>query len=379
MVTYAMTFLYALHYAIPLYATSSYLHIYFNSLTISILYALGSLFAIFISLRIAKSIKQFHTYPFAFAITIGEILAIALFGLTKNTFLLPILFILHFILQTLLYVCLNIFIESFSAHAKIGSIRGLFLAILNLGILISPMIGGFLLSLFSFTTLYLVAASLLIPYLYFLHHYLKHIKEPAYHQVHIFQAFKKVFKNKNLRAAAVAEFVVSAFYAVMIIYSPLYLTTLGIPLAVYMGIILPLALVPLVVLPYELGLLADRKFGEKEMLILGTVMLTVSVFLFVITSTKDIRVWIGILLLSRIGVSFAETMAFSYYFKKVDSEDPSLTALFVNMQGVATVIVTSVGILIAPFLTNRPQLIFVILGCGILYSISYMLPMKDTR
>ena len=136
---------------------------------------------------------------------------------------------------------------------------------------------------------------------------------------------------------------------------------------------------PLVILPYELGLLADKKFGEKEMLIIGLLILTITTFICVIITTKDIRVWTLLLLISRIGASFVETMAFSTYFKKTDVQDPSLTALFINMNGVGTLIVGTTGVIVAPFLGERPQLMFIILGCAILWSISYALPMRDTR
>ncbi len=379
LVTYAMTFLYALHYAIPLYATSSYLHSYFGSSHVSAIYVAGSLLALIASLSLSKSIKRFHTYNFTFGIALAEIVTVIIFGHTNNPYLLPVLFTIHYVLQILLFICLNIFIESFSAHAKVGSIRGLFLAILSFGILISPMIGGTILKISSFSILYTVAALTLVPYLYFLYKFLHHVREPAYHSLEIFSTLKKVLKDKNLRAALIAELVVHSFYAVMIIYSPLYLATLGIPLTTYLTIILPLALLPLVILPYELGLLADRKFGEKEMLIIGLLILTVTTFLCVIVTSQDVRVWVLILLTSRIGASFVETMAFSYYFKKADKQDPSLTALFINMHGVGTLLVATVGVLVAPFLVERPQLMFVILGCAIVWSIAYVLPMKDTR
>lgn len=378
-VTYLMTFLYALHYAIPVYATSSYLHMYFSSSIVSATYVIGSILALFASISIAKSMKRFHTYRFTLGVAFLEMIVVALFGITENHYLLPVFFICHFVLQTLLYITLNVFIESFSAHAKIGSIRGLFLAILNMGILISPLIGGLILTYYSFTVLYVVAALILVPYLFLVQKYLSHVTEPAYHTVNLIDALRQGIRNKNLRAALVAELVVQSFYAVMIIYSPLYLATLGIPLTTYLTIILPIALLPLVVLPYELGLLADRKFGEKEMLIIGLLILVVTTFICVIISTPEVRVWAFVLLLSRIGASFVETMAFSYYFKKIGPEDPSLTALFINMHAVATITVGTVGIIVAPFLVMRPQLMFIILGCAILWSISYVLPMRDTR
>ncbi len=379
LVTYMMTFLFALHYAIPVYATSSYLHKYFNSSIVSAIYMVGSIMALIASINIARSVKKFHTYGFTFGVVLAEIVIITIFGHTQNIYLLPIFFITHFVLQVLLNISLNIFIENFTIHAKVGSVRGLFLAVFNLAVLISPFIGGTILKYYSFATLYTVAACMLIPYLFFLHKYLKHMREPAYHQVDLFGAAKVAFKNKNLRAAVIGELVVSSFYATMVIYSPLYLTALGIPLTSYMMVVLPLALIPLVVLPYELGYLADKKFGEKEMLIIGLLILTVTTFLFVVISTTALWVWILLLFVSRIGASFVETMSFSYYFKKVGAEDPSLTALFINMQGMGMLLVGTVGVIVAPFLTDRPQLMFVILGCAILWSISYILPMKDTR
>ena len=165
----------------------------------------------------------------------------------------------------------------------------------------------------------------------------------------------------------------------MIIYSPLYLATIGINLTVYLTVIIPFALIPLVVLPYELGYLADKKYGEKELLIAGLLILAVTTFLVVIVRSPNVAVWIVILLSSRIGAACVETMAFAYYFKKVGPEDASLTALFTNTLSFATISVGALGILIAPFLVERPQLIFIILGCAILWSVWYVAPMRDTR
>jgi MFS family permease len=346
---------------------------------VSAIYGVGSFLSLLASINIAKQIKKFHTYEFTFAIIIAEMVSVILFAYSQNPYLIAAYFIIHFVTQTLMFVTLNIFIESFSVHAKVGSIRGLFLAVLNLGILISPAIGGVILKISTFTILYVVATLLLLPYLYYMHKYLSHIKEPAYHEINLLEAATKALRNQNLRAALIGEFIVQAFYAVMIIYSPIYLTSIGVSLVDYLTIILPLALLPLVILPYELGFLADRKYGEKEMLISGLLVLAVATFACVILQTIDIRVWVLVLLTSRVGAAFVETMSFSYYFKKVDKEDPSLTALFINMQGLATLVVGATGVIVAPFLITRPQLMFIILGCAILWSISPALRMRDTR
>lgn len=377
-VSYLLTLLYALHYGIPLYATSSYLHEYFSSSTVGLLYMLGSIAALIGSMSVSKYIRKFHTYGFTMSLVIAEIVITVLFGITKNIYLIGPFYVVHLLLQTLLYVCLNVFIESFSKHSETGSIRGLFLMLLNIGILISPIIGGAILSVSSFATLYIVASCMLIPFIFLVRIYLYHVEEPAYETVDMLGAFRQAWGNKNVRSALVAEFTVQCFYAVMIIYSPIYLATIGIGLPIYMTLIMPFALIPLVVLPYELGYLADTKYGEKELMIGGLLILAVSVFLCVIVTSSNPTVWILILLLSRVGAAFVETMAFTYYFKKVGPEDASLTALFSNTLSFATIVIGGLGILIGPLLVDRPQLMFVLLGCVILWSISYVIPMKDT-
>ncbi|MDB5260188.1 MAG: major facilitator superfamily transporter [Candidatus Nomurabacteria bacterium] len=340
---------------------------------------LASIVALIAAIYFSKYIKRFHTYTFTFGLVILEMLAMLAMATTNSAIFIGIFFVVHFLLQSLLYVCLNIFVESFSHHAETGSIRGLFLVILNMGILVSPVIGGALLKIGSFEILYIVTSLTLIPFLYFLHKYLSHIKEPAYHSVDLFWAIRQVSRNTNLKGALIAMFIVQSFYAVMIIYSPIYLVTLGIPLTTYLSFILPLALVPLVLLPYEVGVLADTKYGEKEIMITGLCILAITAFMCVIITSNDPRVWIGILVVSRIGAALVETMAYTYFFKKIKSTDSSLNALFNNAGIFATIFIGAVGILISPFLIDRPQLMFLVLGGVILWGISYVLPIKDTR
>jgi len=174
-------------------------------------------------------------------------------------------------------------------------------------------------------------------------------------------------------------FTVEAFYAVMIIYSPIYLATLGIPLTTYLSYILPIALIPLVLLPYEIGFLADSKHGEKNILIVGLLIMAVTTFLCVIVTSSNPLVWAMLLLVSRIGTSLAETMSHTYFFKKIGPEDASLTALFMNIRGVAIILVGGVGFVFAPLLTEQPQLMFIILGCVILWGISNVLTLKTNH
>jgi protein-disulfide isomerase len=179
--------------------------------------------------------------------------------------------------------------------------------------------------------------------------------------------------------ALVAMFLLESFYAVMVIYSPIYITSLGIPLAVYLSVIMPIALIPLILLPYELGRLADKRYGEKEILIIGLLVMVLSLLAIIVTESSNVLVWVGILLFSRIGAACTETMIFTYFFKKVDAEDVSLTALFGNIRSLATISIAALGVLVSPILVSYPGLMFLLLALMILYGITYIIPIKDTR
>lgn len=271
------------------------------------------------------------------------------------------------------------FIENLSPHAETGMIRGMFLTLLSLGILISPFIGASLLSHGGYTELYVVSAIMLMPFVYFLKRYFEHMPDPVYRSLDMVQAGRRAFANVNLRGALVSILLLECFYAVMVIYSPLYLQSIGVPLTTYLSVILPIALIPFVIMPYELGIIADNKLGEKELLILGLIIMAITTMSIVVISTTNTIIWAGILITSRIGASCVETMAFTYYFKKINNHDASLVALISNMRSVAIVIVGFMGVIMAPLMVNYPGIIFIILGLALLFGVTYVIPIKDTK
>lgn len=377
--TFIMTILYAFHYGIPLYASSSFLHQYFGSSNISAIYMIGSIFTLLVSIHFTKYLHRFHTYNFTLMVVIAEILTTLAFALTKNTWIVLFFFTIHFCLSTLIYIIISMFIENLSPHAETGMIRGMFLTLLSLGILISPFIGASLLSHGGYTELYVVSAIMLMPFVYFLKRYFEHMPDPVYRSLDMVQAGRRAFANVNLRGALVSILLLECFYAVMVIYSPLYLQSIGVPLTTYLSVILPIALIPFVIMPYELGIIADNKLGEKELLILGLIIMAITTMSIVVISTTNTIIWAGILITSRIGASCVETMAFTYYFKKINNHDASLVALISNMRSVAIVIVGFMGVIMAPLMVNYPGIIFIILGLALLFGVTYVIPIKDTK
>ncbi len=379
--TLLLTVLYALHYGLPLYATSTFLkQAGFGTPMVSLLYGVSSLLTLVFSNHIAKYLKSYHSYQFTFAIIFAKIMATIAMVTTENIWFVGVFFILHFVLNSIIFVLLNIFVENFTPKHKTGIVRGLFLTLFNICIMVSPLLGGLILQSGGFKTLYISASLLLLPGFYLLHHYLKEMKDGVFESHSLVQALQKVLRNKDLRAAVWAQLALNAFYTVMVIYAPLYvIDTLHISLVTYLTVIAPIVLIPLVLLPYELGYLADEKYGEKEFMILGLSLLGICSFLLGVIHFTSLFSVIVILFISRIGAALVETMAYTYYYQKISKADPAMTNLFTNINIFSSCVVPLFLFLIAPLLYIHEGLIFILLGFFSFSVIQSVLHMKDTR
>ncbi|MFZ5982718.1 MAG: MFS transporter, partial [Patescibacteria group bacterium] len=175
---------------------------------------------------------------------------------------------LYIVAGSLEWVSLDIILESFSIDNMSGSIRGKHLTIINLGYLVGPFLSTQILEGSGyrgiFIILLLVNAFLLIISALGL----RRVDNRINLQLGVRESLQKIWKRKNILRSYWASFVLDFFYSLIIIYTPIYLLDLGIPWD-KIGIIFTLMLVPFVVVQYPLGILADRKTGEKEWMFLS--------------------------------------------------------------------------------------------------------------
>jgi MFS family permease len=138
---------------------------------------------------------------------------------------------------------------------------------------------------------------------------------------------RKIFVNRDVMKIYAISFVLEFFYALMVVYTPLYLLDRGLSWN-QIGVIFTIMLVPFVILQYPLGLLADKKLGEKEMLIAGLIIMGVSAgSVFFITSSA-VWVWGAVLFATRIGAAIIEILRDSYFYKKIDGRDMDVISFF---------------------------------------------------
>jgi MFS family permease len=172
-------------YALVIYLNSSFLSNYFEDSQISTLYIIGSILNVVILLNASKILEKVSNYKFSLY-TIGiEFTAILCLAFTNSPFLIALSFITHLSAISTLLFNLDVFVESVSDDESLtGSIRGTYLTITNIMIVLAPLSISFLLANGNYSSVYILSALLLIP-LYLIVRKFKHVNEAKMHHIEI--------------------------------------------------------------------------------------------------------------------------------------------------------------------------------------------------
>jgi MFS family permease len=378
-VGFVVTLLYSLHLAIPLYINSTLLAKYFPKENINLIYILSGIFSLFFAIYISKFVKKYHNYNTTLAIMLVDFVFTLLLGISQNIYVVGFSFIITAITISALYITLNLFIEEFSDHRDEGVVRGIFLTLLNTGILLSPLIAASALANIGFSGVYIVSAIVLIPMSILIRHYYKNVSEPKYKNISFRRGILETLRDKNIFGVMSAMFALECFYLTLVIYLPLFLLqNTNISMTTYLGVIMPFVLIPFVVLPYQMGMLADKKTGEKEFLLLGLGIISICLFLIPFIDSNSLFLWGGLLFISRVGAAILETMIFTYFFKKTEKSDAGLVALFGNMRTIATIAVPIVGAILL-YLSGKIDYVFIAVALFVACTIIPASKIIDTK
>jgi MFS family permease len=254
--------------------------------------------------------------------------------------------------------------------------RGSYLTALNIGYVLAPSVSGFILARMGFSALYTLAALLLVPLLIIIinNHSIRtiHISK-----INIFQSMKTLWHNRNVRNIALANFLLQFFYAWMVIYTPIFLhEQLGIPWD-SVGTLFSIMLFAFVLTQIPLGRLADRHLGEKYLLIIGFVVISITTSLLFFLPSFTLPLLGLILFGTRIGASCIEVLTESYFFKKVPRDESGEISIFRNMYPIAYIIAPLIGSLVLRWLPVH--YLFLILGIILLCGILFIIPIQNTK
>jgi len=226
------------------------------------------------------------------------------------------------IFEVVLMVAIDLALEEYSLDEETGSIRGANLTLMNWGVLFGPLAAGAIIEKVGMREIFIVSAAVvwLIAVLGFLSKDKRNVFQNKQYRTgqkngdSLKVALNKIFKNKNLRGVFVLALMLDFFYATTTVYVPLYLLEQGMRWG-DIGRIFFVMLLPFVIIQYPLGRLADKKIGEKEGMILGTLLISAFTLAIYFNQTALVVVWMVILLGTRIGAAIVEVMRDAYFYK----------------------------------------------------------------
>ena len=318
-ILYLVGFLFALNQALPAYISSTFLAGFAAEKIVGLIYTIASAVTIVLFFILPRLLRQFGNYRLAFWLLVLN--GISMLGLagTHSFSLAAGFFILNFIVVSLLIFNLDIFLESYSRDSQTGSIRGVYLTVINSAWVFSPLLVGFILSDGDYWKIYLAGALLILPALFLLRGGFRKFSDPPYKNIAIILALKNIWRQRDLFRIFSVSFLLGFFYTWMIIYTPIYLHEhLGFSWQT-IGLIFTIMLLPFVLTETPLGKLADKKWGEKEILSLGFVVMALATAAMAFVNLPSAALWATLLFITRIGASAIEVMSDTYFFKKVQS------------------------------------------------------------
>jgi MFS family permease len=288
-----------------------------------------------------------------------------------------IIFLMIYIISgTLEWVAVDIILESFSEDKVSGRVRGLHLTILNTGYLVGPILSTRLLDKFSYQGIFIFL--LIVNSLIFIIALvgLRGVNHKFRQKESVISLVKKVFHRKDIRRIGYISYVLEFFYALMVIYTPLYLRDLGISWE-SIGLIFTIMLVPFVILQFPAGVLADKKIGEKEMLIFSIILMAASTLAIYFIQSKAVLVWAIALFATRIGAALIEILRDSYFYKRIDGRDVDIINFFRTAIPVAYI---SASLISYFFLTIFPvKVIFVLVAVVVISALYPAFRLEDSK
>ncbi|MFA6047812.1 MAG: MFS transporter [Parcubacteria group bacterium] len=371
-----VAFLMGFAQAVLLYVMSTYFKRASGIENIGLFYLVAYAITLIIYLNLHKIIKKIGKSNAFFFSLFFKIIAIVILMNWSPSYITVIVMMFYIIMGNLEWLSLDIIIESFSTDTMSGRIRGRYLTILNAGLLLGPFVSTSLLAKFDFWGVFLalfIFNSLIFVISLF---GLANVNHKFEANLTSRALLKKIFKRKNIMRAYYVSFVLEFFYALMIIYTPIYLRDSGLSWE-QIGYIFTVMLIPFVLAQYPMGVLADKKFGEKEFMIFSLITMALSTGVIFFIGTSDVAVWALVLFLTRIGAALVEVLRDSYFFKRIDAHDVDIIDFFRTAQSSAYILASIISAIILIFFSIK--VIFLVVAFVVFSALIPAIKLRDNK
>lgn len=371
-----ISFLLGFSQSLLVYVESSYFELSLGSENVSVFYFISYVIALIGLLNMHKIIKLVGKSTAFFLCFLLQIGAMAVLTMVPPSVLGIILLMVNIITAYLMYVILDIIMESYSEDKKSGRIRGLHLMFISTGFMMGPILSTRILERYDYAGLFML--SMVISMVIFVIGLigLRGGNNKFNGNITVRDLVKKIFVNKNLMRIYWVSFVLEFFYALMTVYTPLYLIDLGMTWS-EIGMVFTIMLIPFVLINYPVGLIADKKLGEKEMIIFALFVMSFSTMSIFFIGSKSILIWGFVLFLTRVGAAMIETLRDSYFYKRIDGDDMDIISFFRTSRSAAYIAATAISAML--LIIFSVKMMFLILAFIILLALYPAFKLVDNK
>jgi len=366
------------HYYLIVYINSSFLNQYFSETQISALYIIGAFINMILFINAADILNKLGNYRTAMYMIFLDALAILGLVITQTHFLVGLYFILHIVTVSFIALNLDIFLENLSNDSsKTGNIRGMFLTLANITLVISPALAALLLIEGAYWPVYLASFIFLVLLLYVIRKNFKGSITEQVKSIKIKETISEYLKDKNLYNVFGVHFILQFFYVFMTIYTPLYLINDMQFSWSEIGVMFTIMLLPFILFELPVGDVEDKKYGEKEFMTIGLIIMGLSTIFISFVTMKSFWIWTTILFITRIGASFVEISTDTYFFKQISTKRASIISFYRLTRPLAMIVTP---IIMTIFLQFIPfQYTFIIIGALVIVGTHYSMALVDTK
>lgn len=318
---------------------------------LGILYLAAFSFIIGLVLLLPRLIKHFQIKSLLrMFLLVGIFGSIFTYFIQNGWFAVSIIFI-PFIVVALVWVLFDILLERQTLDENTGKIRGAYLAISSLGILIAP-----------FITTYLGASTLfgLVAFLFLLILLITY-KFPSELQFPLTSETNKISKSDFKRLYDVSLFL-ELYLAITLIYAPIYMKTLGFSWS-GIGATVSCSVLFSLFAQYLLGKVSDKYLFER-MLIL--VLIAISVIgLLSMYVISDQFIWALLYVITFVAITSSSLLRDTFFFRRIDGNDIELITKIRTASPVANILCAGLGLLFLSFFPIKG--LFLLQGLLLMY------------
>lgn len=300
-----------------------------------------------------------HLQPLIHGFGSVRLLTLLLSGLIASSFYLSLgnpswigaaVLLAYMICSNLVWSVLDVLLEDFSTDQVSGRVRGFYLTILNFGLLLAPILSTKTLAVAGYQGIFTALAFGYALVLIITLTGLRGHKTAQLPRIAFGETIRKVVQEKNLLRIYAVSWTLEFFYAVMIVYTPILLLSQGFAWE-SIGIIFTVMLIPFVVLQYPLGIMADKRFGEKELLFIALVIMGIATTIVGFTRSTDLVFWAALLFATRLGAAAIEVLRDSYFYKQIGPGDTDIVAFFRTARPTANIFGAGISLLFLALFT----------------------------